>query len=167
MEEHLHFKIDWASLIVGIKFTVFALFYFVFEGNFQVQAPGGLIFEGAIHGGSFALLVWRAYIWRGLCMEGLIFGILWYLPKPKAEVIIIDLLATEVKPQPHPIIVLVSGYCMSLVSFQFVLKNNLLKLDKILDLLAVFKVKIFNISLFHTKDFQENIWRGASPKEKE
>ena len=46
---------------------------------------------------------------------------------------------------------------MSLVSFQFVLKNNLLKLDKILDLLAVFKVKIFNISLFHTKDFQDNI----------
>ena len=46
-------------------------------------------------------------------------------------------------------------------------KKNLLKLNKILDLLAVFKVKIFNISLFHTKDFQENIWRGASPKEKE
>ena len=46
-------------------------------------------------------------------------------------------------------------------------KKNLLKLDKILDLLAVFKVKIFNISLFHTKDFQENIWREASPKEKE
>ena len=46
-------------------------------------------------------------------------------------------------------------------------KKNLSKLDKILDLLAVFKVKIFNISLFHTKDFQENIWRGASPKEKE
>ena len=41
-------KIDWASLIVGRKFTVFALFYFVFEGNFQVQAPGGLIFGGAI-----------------------------------------------------------------------------------------------------------------------
>ena len=28
--------------------TVFNLFYFVFEGNFQVQAPGGLIFGGAI-----------------------------------------------------------------------------------------------------------------------
>ena len=27
------FKIDWASLIVGRKFTVFVLFYFVFEGN--------------------------------------------------------------------------------------------------------------------------------------
>ena len=37
-----------ASLIVGRKFTVFALFYFVFEGNFQVQAPGGLIFGGTI-----------------------------------------------------------------------------------------------------------------------
>ena len=47
----MHFKIDWASLIVGRKFTVFALFYFVFEGNFQVQAPGG------------------AYIWRGNLME--------------------------------------------------------------------------------------------------
>ena len=30
----LLFKIDWASLIVGSKFTVFALFYFVSEGNF-------------------------------------------------------------------------------------------------------------------------------------
>ena len=46
-EENLHFEIDWASLIVGSKLTVFALFYFVFEGNFQVQAPQGLIFGGA------------------------------------------------------------------------------------------------------------------------
>ena len=48
MEGNLHFKIDCATLIVGSKFTVFALFYFVFEGNFQVQVPGGLIFGGAI-----------------------------------------------------------------------------------------------------------------------
>ena len=48
----MHINIDWASLIVGRKFTVFALFYFVFEGNFQVQAPGG------------------AYIWRGDLTEG-------------------------------------------------------------------------------------------------
>ena len=53
MEGNLRFKIDWASLIVGRKFTGFALFYFVFEGNFQVQAPGqgggeGLLFRGAI-----------------------------------------------------------------------------------------------------------------------
>ena len=39
-EGNLRFKIDWASLIVGRKFTVFALFYFVFEGYFEVQAPG-------------------------------------------------------------------------------------------------------------------------------
>ena len=37
------------SKSIGLrKFTVFALFYFVFEGNFQVQAPGGLIFGGKI-----------------------------------------------------------------------------------------------------------------------
>ena len=52
-EGNLHFKIDWASLIMEGEFTVFALFYFVFEGNFGVQAPpargGGLIrFGGAI-----------------------------------------------------------------------------------------------------------------------
>ena len=48
MEGNLRFKIDWTSLIVGSKFTIFALCYFVFEGNFLVQAPGGLIFGGVI-----------------------------------------------------------------------------------------------------------------------
>ena len=49
MEENLRFKIDWASLIVGSKFTVFPLFYFVFEGNFPSTSPrGGLYLEGAI-----------------------------------------------------------------------------------------------------------------------
>ena len=48
MEGNLRFKINWESLKVGRKFTVFALFYFVVECNFQVQAPGGLIFGGAI-----------------------------------------------------------------------------------------------------------------------
>ena len=47
-EAYLWREIDWASPIVKRKFTVFALFYFVFEGNFQVQAPGGLIFGDAI-----------------------------------------------------------------------------------------------------------------------
>ena len=48
MEGNLSLKIDQASPIVGRKFTVFALFYSVFEGNFQVQAPppGGLYLEG-------------------------------------------------------------------------------------------------------------------------
>ena len=48
MEGNLRFRIEWASLTVGRKFTVFALSYFVFEGNFPVQAPGGLIYGGAI-----------------------------------------------------------------------------------------------------------------------
>ena len=47
-EGNLRLKIDWASLIVGSKFTVFALFYFVFGGNFPSTSPGGLIFGGAI-----------------------------------------------------------------------------------------------------------------------
>ena len=72
------FKIDWARLIAVRKFTVFDLFYFVFEGNFQVQAPrGAYIWRGDLTGGGrFALCVWGTYIWRGLYMEGLIFGIL-------------------------------------------------------------------------------------------
>ena len=76
-EGNLRFKINWASLIVGRKFTIFALFFFVFEGNFQVQAPqGGLYLEGRFNGGVFALRVWGAYNWRGLYMEGFLFGIL-------------------------------------------------------------------------------------------
>ena len=59
-EGNLRSKIDWANPIVGRKFTVFALFFFVFEGNFQVEAPGGG--GGLIFGGAY--------------MEGLIFGIL-------------------------------------------------------------------------------------------
>ena len=68
-EGNLCFKINWAGPIVGRKFTVFALFYFVFEGNFQVQAPEGLIFGGLFNRGFFALRVWGAYIWRGLFTE--------------------------------------------------------------------------------------------------
>ena len=50
---------------------------------FQVQAPGGgLYLKGRFNGGFFVLPVWGAYIWRGLYMEGLIFGILRYISKP-------------------------------------------------------------------------------------
>ena len=52
MEGNLGFKIDWASLIVRRTFTIFALFYFVFEGNFTSTSPGG------------------SYIWRGNLTEG-------------------------------------------------------------------------------------------------
>ena len=62
MEGNLRFKVDWATLIVGSKFTVFALFYFVFEGYFPSTSPrrGDLTedflryeFGGLIHGGAY------------------------------------------------------------------------------------------------------------------
>ena len=66
----MRFKIDWASLIVGSKFTVFALFYFVFEGNFPSKsAPGGLIFGGAILRRVFCVTSLGS-----LYLEGLIHG---------------------------------------------------------------------------------------------
>ena len=72
MEGNLRFKIDWASLIVGSKFTIFALFYFVFEDNFPSTGPwGAYIWRGDLTEGFFALLDWGAYIWRSLYMEGL------------------------------------------------------------------------------------------------
>ena len=76
MEGNLRFQIDWASLIVGSKFTVFPSFYFVFEGNFPSRSPRVAYIWRDV--GFFALPGWRAYIWRGLYMEGLIFGILRY-----------------------------------------------------------------------------------------
>ena len=55
----MRFKIDWASLTVGRKFTVFALFYFVFEESLRAiskdKSPGGLYLEGRFNGGFFAL----------------------------------------------------------------------------------------------------------------
>ena len=40
-EGNVRFKLDWASVIVGSKFNVFALLYFVFEGNFPSTSPRG------------------------------------------------------------------------------------------------------------------------------
>ena len=66
----MRFKIDWASLIVGRKFTVFALFYFVFEGNVQVQAPrGAYIWRGDLTEDFYVTSLGGAYIWRGLFSE--------------------------------------------------------------------------------------------------
>ena len=54
------------------------MFYFVFKGNFQSQAPGGLIFEGAIQrrvfcvtslGGGGGLYLEGDYTGRGLFSE--------------------------------------------------------------------------------------------------
>ena len=71
----MRFKIDWASLIVGSKFTVFALFYFVFEGNFPSTSPrGAYIWKGDLTEGFLryefgGLIFGGAYTWRGLFSE--------------------------------------------------------------------------------------------------
>ena len=58
---------------------IFAFFYFVFEGNFQVQGPppggGGLVFGGAILQRTIFSVTNMVYL------EGLIFGILRYFPE--------------------------------------------------------------------------------------
>ena len=80
MDRNLRFKINWASLIVGSKFTVLALFYFVFEGNFpSTSSQRGYIWrgnltEGFLHYRFGGLIFGGSYTWRGLC-----FGILWYV----------------------------------------------------------------------------------------
>ena len=69
------FEIGLASLIVGSKFTVFALFYFVFEGNFPSTSPrGAYIWRGDLTEGFLryrfgGLIFGGAYTWRGLFWE--------------------------------------------------------------------------------------------------
>ena len=53
----------------GKKFAIFALFYFVLEGKFQVQVPGGVYSVGRFNGWFFALRFGGAYNWRGLFSE--------------------------------------------------------------------------------------------------
>ena len=64
-------RIDWASLITGNKSTVFALFYYIFEGNFPSTSPqGAYIWRGALTEGFLRyrfgeLIFGGAYTWRG------------------------------------------------------------------------------------------------------
>ena len=52
----MRLKIDWASLILGRKFTVFLCFTLYLSVISKYKPPGGLIFGGA-------------YLWRGLFLE--------------------------------------------------------------------------------------------------
>ena len=78
MEGNLRVKIDWAGLVLGRKFTVFLCFTLYLRAIYKVKSSGGrrggggLYLEGRFNGGFFALRFYRAYIWRGLYMEGLI-----------------------------------------------------------------------------------------------
>ena len=75
----MRFKIDRASLIVGSKITVFALFYFVFEVNFPSTSPRaayiwrGDFTEGFLRYRFGGPIFGEAYTWRGLFSE--VYGI--------------------------------------------------------------------------------------------
>ena len=85
MEGNLCFKIDRASLIFGSKLTVFASFYFVFEGNFPSTSPrGAYIWRGDLTEGFLryrfgGLIFGGAYTWRGLFSE--FYGMGYYVNK--------------------------------------------------------------------------------------
>ena len=74
-ERNLPFKIDWASLIVEGKFTVFASSCFVFDGNFPSTSPRGVYIgrgdlkEGFLHYRFRGLIFGGVYTWRGLFSE--------------------------------------------------------------------------------------------------
>ena len=71
----------WVIKSVGLARSAKEIYHFCFvlfciRGQIpSTNPPGGLYLEGRFNGGFFALPVWGAYIWRGLYMEGLIFGI--------------------------------------------------------------------------------------------
>ena len=71
MEGNSCFQIDWASLIVGSKFIIFAsMLYFALTAIFQVQTPRGLMLVGWFSVFFFwHYYFWEAYSWKGLFSE--------------------------------------------------------------------------------------------------
>ena len=64
-----HVIVLWQMQKFTCFFTVFALLYFEFEGNFQVQASRGLYLEGPFKEVFLRCEFWGAYIWRSLFSE--------------------------------------------------------------------------------------------------
>ena len=73
----MRFKIDWARFIVERKFTVFALLYFVFEGNF----PRGACIWRADLTGFFALRFWGLLFGGAYALFSELYGINEYRDK--------------------------------------------------------------------------------------
>ena len=69
------------ALQLEVNLPFLLCFTLYLSAIFQVQAPGGLIFGGAVKRRVFCVTGLGAYIWRGLFMAGLIFGILRYFLK--------------------------------------------------------------------------------------
>ena len=82
MEGNLHFIIDWASLILGSKFTVFLCFTLCLRATSKYKPRGGGggsiwrsdLTEGLMHYEFGGLVFGGPYTWRGLFSE--FYGIL-------------------------------------------------------------------------------------------
>ena len=78
--ENLRFKIDWASLVVGRKFTLFALFYLRAVSKYK-PLGGAYIWRSDLMEGflryEFGGPLFEGALWRGLFSEfyGIIFQI--------------------------------------------------------------------------------------------
>ena len=63
------------ALLLEVNLPFLLCFTLYLRAFSKYKPPGGLYLEGRFNKGFFALPVWGAYIWRGLYMKGLIFGI--------------------------------------------------------------------------------------------
>ena len=74
-EGNLRFKIDWASLIVGSKFTVSLCFTLYLRAISKYKPPGGFVLwrgdltEGFLRYEFWGLIFGGAYTWSGLFSE--------------------------------------------------------------------------------------------------
>ena len=84
----MYFKINWTSLILGKKFTVFLCFTLYLRAISKYKPPGGGGGErGLIFGGAILRRVFCIMSFGGLYLEGLIFGILRYLLELEKKII--------------------------------------------------------------------------------
>ena len=77
----MRFKIDWASLLWEGNLPFLLCFTLYSRANSKYKLPGGgaYIRRGDLTAGTLGYDFGGAYIWRGLYMERLIFGILRYI----------------------------------------------------------------------------------------
>ena len=70
------------SKLIGLACSGKEMYHFCFvllciRGQISSTRPGGLFSKVRFNGGFLVLRIWGAYIWMGVYIEGLIFGILW------------------------------------------------------------------------------------------
>ena len=76
LQKEICFKIDWATLIVGRKFTILLCFTWYLRAISKYKPPGASIWRGDLWEGFLryelgggGLIFGGAYTWRGLFLE--------------------------------------------------------------------------------------------------